>query len=294
MANLTVIGGSASPTLAKNLANRLDANYIKSNVQIFPDGENKVTIGGKPTGKTIVVQSTHPPVDSNFIQALSLISKARKTSSQVIAVIPYLCYMRQDKEFLPGEIVTSNVVAKMLKAVGASKIVVMDMHSQLTIKYFDMPIRNISAVPKLASFFKKMKLKNPLVVAPDLFWAPQAKQFAKILDTESTALNKQRNRKTGELEIKKSQKRDLEGRDVILVDDMISTGGSIVKATEYLKEQNCGNIYAACTHALLVGNAEKKIKNAGVLKIISTNTIPGKTNAVDISDILAEYLNQKH
>ena len=143
MTNFTVIGGPASQTLAKNLANKLDANYIKTNVRIFPDGENKVTVGGKPTGKTIIVQSTYPPVDSNFIQALSLVSKARETSSQVIAVIPYLCYMRQDKEFLPGEVVTSTVIAKMLKAVGASKIATADMHSTLSIKYFDVSYRYI-------------------------------------------------------------------------------------------------------------------------------------------------------
>ena len=287
VANLTVIGGPASQTLAQKLANKLDANYIRSDVRIFPDGESKVTIEHKPMGKTIIVQSTYPPVDSNFLHALSLIAQAKKTSSQVIAVIPYLCYIRQDKEFLSGEIVTSKVVAKMLKAVGANKIVVVDIHSKLAMKYFDVPIRNVSAVRNLALFFKKMNLENPLVVAPDLFWASQAKQFARILDTDSVALNKHRNRRTGKLEIRNPKKRDLEGRDVILVDDMISTGGSIVKATEYLKGQNCGNVYAACTHALLVGDAEKRIKNAGVLKIISTNTIPGKTNAVDVSDMLA-------
>ena len=290
MTNFTVIGGPASQSLAKNLANKLDANYIKADVRIFPDGENKITIRGKPIGKSIVVQSVYPPIDSNFIQALSLISKVKETSSQVFAVIPYLCYMRQDKEFLPGEIVTSAVIAKMLKAVGVNKIVTVDIHSKLAIKYFDVPLKNVSAIPKLASFFKKMKLKDPLVVAPDLFWAPQARQFAKILGTESVAINKQRDRKTGELEIRQPQKKNFEGRDIILVDDMISTGGSIVKATEYLKRQNCGRIYAACTHALLVGNAEKKIRDAGVLKIISANTIPGKTNAVDVSDILAKSL----
>ncbi|QLH09861.1 ribose-phosphate pyrophosphokinase [Candidatus Nitrosotenuis sp. DW1] len=290
MTNFTVIGGPASQSLAKNLAKKLDAKYIRTDVRIFPDGESKVTIDGKPAGKTIVVQSVYPPIDSNFIQVLSLISKAKETSSQVFAVIPYLCYMRQDKEFLPGEIITSAVIAKMLKAVGADKIVTVDIHSELAIKYFDVPIKNVSAVPKLASFFKKMKLRDPLIVAPDLFWAPQAKQFAKILDAESIAINKQRNRKTGKLEIKQSQKRNFEGRDIILVDDMISTGGSVVKATEYLKQQNCGRIYATCTHALLVGDAEKKIRDAGILKIISANTVPGKTNAVDVSDILAKSL----
>ncbi|WP_320416670.1 ribose-phosphate pyrophosphokinase-like domain-containing protein [Candidatus Nitrosotenuis chungbukensis] len=104
MTNFTVIGGPASQSLAKSLARKLDAKYIRTDVRIFPDGESKVTIDGKPVGKTIVVQSAYPPIDSNFIQVLSLISKAKETSSQVFAVIPYLCYMRQDKEFLPGKL----------------------------------------------------------------------------------------------------------------------------------------------------------------------------------------------
>jgi ribose-phosphate pyrophosphokinase len=198
--------------------------------------------------------------------------------------------MRQDMEFLPGEIVTSSIIARLFSMVGATKIISVDIHSKLALNYFDIPIKNISAVSKLALYFKKMRLKNPLVVAPDLFWSNQAKEFATILGTKSIAMNKQRNRKTGKIYIKATKKMDLMQRDIVLIDDMISTGDSVIKATEYLKDQNCGNVYAACTHALLVDDAEKKIKRAGIKKIISTNTIPNKNSIIDVSDIITHAI----
>lgn len=286
----TVIGGSASKNIAKKLANAINGKYVDSRQKIFPDGERKITISEKPKGKTIIVQSTYPPVDSNLIEAISLISKAKQTSLQIIAVIPYLCYMRQDIEFLPGEVVTSSLVAKLLEDAGVTKIITFDIHSKLAINYFNIPIKNLTAVPKIARYFKKLRTKNPIVVSPDLFWSDKAQEFAKILGTDSIALNKQRDRKTGKLEILESNKMDLSGRDIILFDDMISSGGSMVKAAEYVKAQNCGQIFAACIHPLLVGNAQKKMKRAGISKIVSTNTIPNKTNKIDISDILGRSL----
>ncbi|HXG74241.1 MAG TPA: ribose-phosphate diphosphokinase [Candidatus Nitrosotenuis sp.] len=283
----TVIGGPASVELAKKIAKRLDAKYLESESRVFPDGESKLTINGTPrNGKIIIVQSTPPPVDTNMLHALSLISKARKWSNQVVAAIPYLGYMRQDMEFLKGEVVTSRLVADLLGSVGASKIITVDIHSKLALNYFAVKILNLSATEKLAAYLKRINLQNPLVVAPDLFWSNAAKNLARLLGTQSSALNKQRDRKTGKLRIIPSKKEDLSGRDIILFDDMISTGGSIVAAATHLKNQNCGQIYAVCTHALLVGNAEKRIKKAGVKKIISTNTISSKTAEVDVSDVV--------
>ena len=116
LSTFTVIGGKASDDLAKKIANKLKGKHIKSELRIFPDGESKITIIGKPKNdKVVVVQSTYPPVDSNLMQALSLVSKARKHSSQVYVVIPYLGYARQDKEFLPGEVITMSLVANMFK-----------------------------------------------------------------------------------------------------------------------------------------------------------------------------------
>lgn len=290
-----VIGGPSSKDLAKKISRKLGAKYIDSKLQIFPDGESKITITKKPNkGTIVVVQSTHPPVDSNLIRALALIFKAKQTSSKVIAVIPYLCYMRQDLEFLPGEIITSALVAKLLKAAGVDQIITVDIHSKLAMNYFEIPIKNISAVPKLALYFRKIRLRKPIVVAPDLFWADKAKDFANIIGAESIALNKQRDRKTGALKIIRTKKIDLSGRDVILLDDMVSTGASIVEATEYVKEQNCSRILVACTHALFVDNAQKRLKKARVAKIISSNTVPHKTNAVDVSDLIASSITGQY
>ncbi len=291
MKNFTVIGGHASEDLARKIAKKLDAKYLKSNLRIFPDGEGKITINGKPKkGIIIVVQATYSPVDSNLIQLISLISKAKQYSSDITAVIPYVGYARQDREFLPGEIVTMKVMAKLFSAVGASKIIVVDIHSKIALNLFKIPSKNVSAVPQLVKYFKKLKLKDPLVISPDLGGSNRAKQFASLYGTNYVALKKQRNRKTGKVQIKSTNLNEVKGRDLILVDDMISTGGSIIKATEFLKKQKCKRIFVACTHALLRNNAENKIKRSGVSKIISANTIPGKTALVDVSDIIAKAI----
>ena len=287
----TVIGGTASQELAKRLAKRLKARYLRSELKIFPDGECKITIYGKPKGRIIVVQSTYPPVDSNLLQALALISKAREYSSKVVAVIPYFGYARQDREFLPGEIITMKVVSRLFKAVGTSRIIVIDVHSKVALKHFKIPAQNISAVPELARYFKKLKLDRPLVVSPDSGGIMRAKKFAELLDIDYITLLKMRDRKTGKVKIRSSDLQNVSGRDVLIVDDMISTGGSIIKAAEFLKKQNCKRVFVACTHALLINNAEKEIKRAGVSRIISTNTIPRKTAVVDSTEIIIQALS---
>ena len=289
MAKFTVIGGNASQDLAKRLARKLKATYINTELRAFPDGENKITLSAKPKkNRIIVVQSAYPPVDSNLIQCLSLISKAKQFSSNVIAVVPYMGYARQDREFLPGEVVSMQVIAKLFKAAGATKLIVVDIHSLIGLKHFKISAKNISAVPELVKFFKKLKLKNPLVVSPDLGGKKRTKEFAKLLNSNYIALKKKRDGKTGKVKIISTNLKQVIGKDIILVDDMISSGGSIIKATEFLKKQKCKRVFVSCTHALLVGDAEKRIKKAGVTKIVSTNTIPGTTSKVDVSNIIAK------
>ena len=291
LTKFTVISGSSSEELAKKLAKKLNANFIKSQLRIFPDGESKITFQKKPQkNKIIVIQSTYPPVDENLIQTLSIISKANEYATEVIAVIPYMGYARQDREFLPGEVITMKVIAKLFKSVGTSRIIVVDIHSMMGLKYFNIKTKNVTAIPDLAKYFTKLKLKNLLVVSPDHGGKERAKEFAKLLKTKYIILEKQRDRKTGKVEIKSKNFDEIVGRDLILVDDMISTGGSIIKATEFLKKQKCARVFVACTHALLRNGAEKKIKNAGVTKIISTNTIPGKTSLVDVSETIAKAI----
>ncbi len=290
MSKLSVIAGKSSEDLAKKLSRKIKANLVRSEVRIFDDGESKITLNGEISKKrAIVVQSIYPPVDTNLIQALSLISKAKETSSEVIGVIPYMGYARQDREFLPGEIITMKVLGKLFKGAGASKIIVVDIHSMVGFNHFKLKTKNVSAIPELVQYIKKLSLKNPLVVSPDQGGIQRAKEFAKELGLEYIALEKTRDRKTGGVQIK-TKNIDVANRDLILVDDMISSGGSIVKATQFLKKQNCKKVYVACTHALLMNDAEKRIKKAGVTKIFSANTIPGKTSIVDISNAIAKAI----
>ncbi len=288
MVKFTVIGGGASKDLAKRLARKLKAVYIKTETKIFPDGESKVTLQKIPKKSVIlVVQSTYPPVDTNLLQTLSIISQVRKISSRTFAIIPYMGYARQDKQFLSGEVITMSVVAKMLQSVGAKKVIVVDIHSNIALNHFKIPTENVSAIPELAKYFKKLNLKNPLVVSPDMGGYSRSKKFASLLKTDFIVLKKHRDRKTGRVSIQ-TAKVDVQGKDLILVDDIISTGGSIIKAAQFLKKQKCKRVFVACTHGLLVEGAEKKIRKAGVSRIISTNTIPGNTSKVDVSGILAK------
>ena len=291
LSNVSVISGKSSEELAKKLSKRIKANLVKSAIRVFPDGESKITLSGKISKNTsIVVQSIYPPVDSNLIQALVLISKAKEISSEVIAVIPYLGYARQDREFLSGEVVTMKVLAKLFKGAGASKIIVVDIHSMVGLKYFTIKSKNVTAIPDLVKYFKKLDLKDPIVISPDQGGKDRAKEFATEFGLEFIVLDKKRDRKTGKVQIKTKNIDEVIDRDLILVDDMISTGGSIINATQFLKKQKCKRVYVACTHALLMNDAEKKIKKAGVTKIVSTNTIPGKTSIVDVSNSISKAI----
>ncbi|SVD87509.1 uncharacterized protein METZ01_LOCUS440363, partial [marine metagenome] len=196
---------------------------------------------------------------------------------------------RQDRQFLSGEVVTMSIVARMIQAAGAKKVVAVDIHSKTALNHFKIPKENVSAIPELAKYFKKMKLKNALVVSPDMGGSLRAKKFASLLNIDFIALKKSRNRNTGKILIQ-SSKVNVRGKDLILVDDIISTGGSIIKAAQFLKRQKCKRVFVACTHGLFVEDAEKKIKKAGVSRIISTNTIPRSTSKVDVSGVIVESI----
>ena len=290
LVKFAVIGGNASRDLGKRIARRLKAPYVEAKTRVFPDGESKITFGHIPKNSIVlVVQSTYPPVDTNLLQALSIISQVRKVSSKIYAIIPYMGYARQDRQFLSGEVVTMSIVAKMIQAAGAKKIVAVDIHSKTALNHFKIPKENVSAIPELAKYFKKMKLKNVLVVSPDMGGSLRAKKFASLLNTDFVTLKKSRNRKTGKVRVKSSNV-DVYGKDLIIVDDIISTGGSIIKATQFLKRQKCKRVFVACTHGLFVEDAEKKIKKSGVSRIISTNTIPRNTSKVDVSGVITESI----
>jgi len=291
MGNYSVIANPSSEELAKNIAKKLRAKYLKTTMKVFPDGESKLTISGNAKkGTVVIVSSTGPPVDSNILRTLELISKSREMSQKVIAVIPYLGYAKQDKEFLRGEIVTISVIAKLLKAAGATHLIVVDFHSKEAMNFFKFPIKNLSAIPAFVDYFQKYNLKDPLVVSPDMFWQSNAEKFAKHLNASVLSLNKQRDRHTGKLVIKSPPQIFPKGGDLIIFDDMVSSGGTILKALQFLKRKNFHKVYVVCTHSVFVGDSKKRIKIAGVDEIIGTNSIEGKFSKVDLSEIICQAI----
>jgi ribose-phosphate pyrophosphokinase len=284
---ISLIAGPASADLAEKVAKRLGVRPVNAELRVFSDGESKIKIE-KPGRNCAIVQSTHPPPDTHLMQALLMAHKCAD-GANVCAVIPYLSYARQDRAFLEGEVVSIALVAKLLAAAGVRHVVTVDIHSKLAMSHFGS-IENISSTPLLAEYASKMKLKRPIAVSPDAGGAERAKDFARQLKIDSITLKKSRDRTTGEVAIEEKLGVDVSGRDAILVDDMISSGGSIVKSAQVLRKNGIGKVYAMCAHALLIGDAAQKIKAAGVQDIIATNSVPGEYSNVDLSPAIAQAL----
>jgi len=287
LSNITVIAGPSSPRLAAGVAKHLGAELVPAELRVFSDGESKIRLS-RPVGKRcLVVQSTHPPTDSHLLQAMMIARKCADDGARVCLAIPYLAYARQDRAFLEGEVVTAALVARLLGASGAESVVTVDIHSQAAMSYF-ANIKNVSSIPLLAGHARaKMGLDRPLVVSPDAGGALRASEFARILGSDMVALKKSRDRSTGEVSIEEKIDVDVSGRNAILVDDIISSGGSIIKAAQVLRKNGAQKVYAMCAHALLIGDAADRIMAAGVHDIVATNSIPGKYASVDLSGALA-------
>ena len=293
LTEISVVAGPGSFDLANNIAKRLGAQLTVASLRIFSDGESNIKLS-KVGKNCVIVQSTHPPTDTHLIQLLMIAKKCTDDGAQhVCAVIPYLGYARQDRAFLEGEVVSIDLVAKLFETVGVEHIITVDIHSQLAMSYF-ASIQNVSSIPLLANYASKMKLRDPIAVSPDAGGTNRAKEFARLLDIDVIVLKKSRHRVTGEVTIDEKLHMDLSKRDAIVIDDIISSGDSIIKAAEVLHKKGVGRIYAMCAHALLIRDAAQKIKSAGVQDIISTNSVPGEYSKVELSPEIASALKSRY
>ena len=286
-----IVAGPASKELAYNTAKLGNLECIDANAKIFPDGEVKVTIPDAEKledKEAIIIQSIYPPVNEHLVQLLFMLGKVREHASKITLIIPYLAYARQDREFLKGESVSINHIATILDAFNTAKIITIDIHSRLALSYIKNSI-NLSAIPLLADRLRD--IDDSIVVSPDIGGKDRASEFASLLNKEVIALPKHRDRETGEVKIDEDEEilSRVDGKNVIIIDDMISTGGSIIRASNVLKDR-CMDIYVTCTHALLLNGAYDKIIGAGVKEIISTNTIPNPAGKVDVSSLLREVI----
>jgi ribose-phosphate pyrophosphokinase len=291
--DVSILAGPSSLDLATAIAKHLDAELVPVDLRIFPDGESKIKMRRVDNDYCIVVQSTYPPTDRHLLQALMMIKRCSEDgAANVCAVMPYMAYSRQDRAFLDGEVVSMALVAKLIETVGTKRLITVDIHSPASLSYFTIDTQNISAVGLLADYAAvKIKPNAPIVVSPDLGGAKRAVKFARMLGTDMVALKKIRDKDTAEVIIEEKElNSSVVGRDLILLDDMISTGESIVEACRFLRRYKPNKIYAICTHALLIGDATTRIKAAGVEEIISTNSVPGINAKVDLAPLITTKL----
>jgi ribose-phosphate pyrophosphokinase len=287
-----VIAGPASVHLARNISSNLNVKIIEPELKIFSDGESKLRFPSVNNKHCIIVQSLYPPPDKHIIQLLMIIHKCKKdNASKLTVIIPYMAYARQDKAFLEGEIISVGVLAQLIENFGVNEVITVDIHNEFSLSYFSINTKNVTAIPILAEYIKnKVTLDKSFIISPDTGGITRANKFAQLLNLPILCLKKKRDRETGCVSIDENIGMKVAGMNAILVDDMISTGESIVKACKVLKKQKIGNITVSCTHAILVDNAFEKIINSGVKEIISTNSVPSICSKVDLSVILSNIL----
>ena len=293
MIETSVVTSPGTFDLADKIARRLGAHLAVASLRIFSDGESSIKLGR--VGKNcVIVQSTNPPTDTHLIQLLMMAKKCTDDGAQdVCAVVPYLGYARQDRAFLEGEVVSISLVAKLFESVGLKHIITVDIHSELAMSYFES-IQNVSSIPLLADYASKMRLHDPIAVSPDAGGTNRAKEFARHLDIDVLVLKKSRHKVTGDVTIEERLDIDISKRDAIVIDDIISSGGSLIKAAEVLNKKGAGKIYAMCAHALLINDAAQKIKSAGVEDIVSTNSVPSQYAKVDLSPEIGLALRSRY
>lgn len=270
-----VIAGKNYETFAEKYASLLGYELVDIQTKIFPDGEYYVRIK-KPESisgnKVVIINTMYPRQNDSLLETLMLIDAARRSGAKdIVVIIPYLAYARQDKVFLEGEPVTASIVVKIIRTIGANALVVVDIHSVKTLEDFNGKTLNILVSDKLVE--KALSILNdPIVIAPDKGALHRARYAAERHGLEYDYLIKKRDRITGEISMMPKELR-IDGRDIVIIDDIISTGGTIANATRILRSHGARKIVVAATHGLFIGNAFEKIRSAGVEKIYVANTL---------------------
>jgi ribose-phosphate pyrophosphokinase len=288
---MKIILGPASTALAEKIAELTGYEKVPVAYKTFPDGENYLRLEGNVQNEhVVIVQTTCAPQDSRLMQLAFMAAAAKKNKARkVTAIVPYLAYARQDKLFLQGENVSVETVAHVLKAAGVDALVTVNIHAETALSKFPFPAKTLSAIPLLAEYFVQKGCKKAFALAPDKGAMYIAEQAQAVLGGEAGHLEKQRDRYTGQTS-QTGKGLNVKGKTVIIFDDIISTGGTIVGAAKILKQQGATQVFASCVHPLLIGDAEKRILDAGVEEIIGTDSIPSHVSKVSLAPLIAKAL----
>jgi len=297
---MKIFAGNAVPELAFKVAERLYTKLGNATVSRFSDGEISVEIHENVRGSDVfIIQSTCAPTNDNLMELIVMIDALRRASAgRITAVIPYFGYARQDRRVRSAPI-TAKVVADFLSNVGVDRVLTIDLHAEQIQGFFDVPVDNAFGTPLLLEDMVKRDFHDPIVVSPDIGGVVRARATAKLLNDIDLAIIDKRRPKANVAKVMNIIG-DVRGRDCIIVDDMIDTGGTLAKAAEALKEHGARKVYAYATHAIFSGNAAENLENSMIDEIIVTDSIPlcdkmqrvSKVKQLTLSDMLAETIRR--
>ena len=272
---IKIIAGNSNMELAQKIADYIGVKVSDCLVTKFSDGEISVNINETVRGCDVfVVQSTNNPVNDNLMELLIMIDALRRASAgRITAVIPYYGYARQDRKAKARDPITAKLVANLITAAGADRVLTMDLHAAQIQGYFDIPLDHMLGGSLLANYFNEKKIEDLVVVSPDLGSVTRSRKFANQLEGEvPLAIIDKRRPKANVCEVM-NLIGDVKGKNIIMLDDMIDTAGTITNAANALKEFGAKNIYACCTHAVLSGPAIERIENSAISELIVLDTI---------------------
>lgn len=292
---LKLIAGSANPILAQEISKKLGVELSAAKIGHFSDGEIQVKIIDNVRGADCyILQPTCSPVNENIMELLIVADALKRASAKrITAVMPYYGYARQDRKAEPRVPITSKLIANLITASGINRILTMDLHAGQIQGFFDIPVDHLYGTPVLLKYFEELKLNNPIVVSPDAGGVERARAFAKHLNADLAIVDKRRPR-PNEAAIMNIIG-DVNGRNAIILDDMIDTAGTLTKVAEAIKNAGAITVYAASSHGVLSGEALEKIKNSCLQEVVITDSIPHsgenkKIKVLSIASLLAEAI----
>lgn len=297
MRGYKVFSGTANQELSRQIAKYLGIPLSEASIKRFSDGEISIQIGESVRGKDVfIIQPTCAPTDTNLMELLILTDALKRSSaSTVTAVIPYFGYARQDRKAAPRVSITAKLVANMIEIAGIDRVVTMDLHAGQIQGFFDIPVDNLYGTITFINYLKNKHLSNPIVASPDIGGVARARSLAKQLNLDLAIIDKRRE-KANESEVM-NVIGDVNGKDVILIDDMVDTAGTLIKAAAAFKERGATSVTAFCTHPVLSGPAYERIAAGAIDELVVTDTIPLKEQnehikVISVAPLFAEVIRR--
>lgn len=297
---MLLLAGTANRPLANEVAEHLGMPLGDLTIQRFADGEIFVRIDQNARGRDVYILQATPPPAENLMELLLLVDAAKRASAaRVTVVLPYFGYARQDRKDQPRVAIGAKLVANLIEAAGADRVLGLDFHTHQIQGFFDLPVDHLYAAPVLTGYFRQKKLEDLVVVAPDVGAAKMARGFARRLDASFAIIDKRRTAPNVAEVL--TVVGDVEGRSCLIVDDMIDTAGTIVSVVKALNERGARDIYVAATHALLSGPAVERLQNSPVVEVAVTNTLAlqeekrfPKLTILSVAELLAAAIRYTH